>query len=320
MKILIIGAGSVGGYFGGRLAQAKRDVTFLVHAKRAEAIKANGLQIVSPHGNLTLRPKTITAGQISEPYDVILLGVKSYALSGAMNDFAAAVGPETMILPVLNGMRHIDLLSARFGKHAVLGGVCLVATELDEDGRILQLADFQKLIYGELDGPSTPRLEKLDETLHGAGFETVLSSHIMHDMWEKWVQIASVGAITCLLRGNIGEIVAIPGGADLARRALRESSDIASASGHPPTTAFLEEQTAQLTAQSSPLTSSMYRDLKKGAPVEVDTILDDLLERGHKFGLTTPILQAAFVNLSIYQRARVHQPTVSKSLKSRVAS
>jgi len=320
MKILVIGAGSVGGYFGGRLAQAKRNVTFLVHAKRAEAIKANGLQIVSPHGNLTLRPKTITASQISEPYDVILLGVKSYALSGAMNDFAAAVGPETMILPVLNGMRHIDLLSARFGKHAVLGGVCLVATELDEEGRILQLADFQKLIYGELDGPGTPRLEKLDETLHGAGFETVLSSHIMHDMWEKWVQIASVGAITCLLRGNIGEIVAIPGGAELARWALRESSDIASASGHPPTTAFLDEQTAQLTAQGSPLTSSMYRDLKKGAPVEVDTILGDLLERGHKFGLTTPILQAAFVNLSIYQRARVHQPTISKSLESRVAS
>jgi len=320
MKILVIGAGSVGGYFGGRLAQAKRDVTFLVRAKRAEAIKANGLQIVSPHGNLTLRPKTITAGQISEPYDVILLGVKSYALSGAMNDFAAAVGPETMILPVLNGMRHIDLLSARFGKHAVLGGVCLVATELDEEGRILQLADFQKLIYGELDGPSTPRLEKLNQTLHGAGFDTVLSSHIMHDMWEKWVQIASVGATTCLLRGNIGEIVAIPGGADLCRSILRECSDIASASGHPPTTAFVDEQTAQLTAQGSPLTSSMYRDLKKGAPVEVDTILGDLLERGHKFGLTTPILQAAFVNLSIYQRARVHQPIISNSLESRVAS
>jgi 2-dehydropantoate 2-reductase len=320
MKILIIGAGSVGGYFGARLAQAKRDVTFLVRSQRAEMIKANGLQIISPHGNFTLRPKAITAAQITEPYDLILLGVKSYALSGAMNDFAPAVGPETMILPVLNGMRHIDLLSIRFGKHAVLGGVCLVATELDPEGRILQIADFQKLIYGELDGPSTPRLEKLDETLHGAGFETVLSNHIMHDMWEKWVQIASVGAITCLLRGNIGEIVAIPGGADLARSALRQSSDIASAAGHPPTTAFLEQQTAQLTAPGSPLTSSMYRDLKKAAPVEVDTILGDLLERGREFGLTTPILQAAFVNLSIYQRGRAHQPTIANPVESRVAS
>jgi 2-dehydropantoate 2-reductase len=311
MRILVIGAGAVGGYFGGRLAEANRDVTFLVHAKRAEAIKANGLQILSPHGDLTLHPKTITAAQITKPYDVILFGVKSYALAGAMNDFAAAVGSETMILPALNGMRHIDLLVERFGEQAVLGGVCLVATEIDEDGRIRQLADFQKLIYGELDGRSTPRLGKLDETLRGAGFETVVSSHIVHDMWEKWVQIASVGALTCLLRGNIGEIVAIPGGADLSRSVLRECAAIAGACGHPPSDAFLGEQTAQLTAAGSPLTSSMYRDLKKGAAVEVDTILGDLLERGRKFGLTPPIVEAAFVSLSIYQRARDRAKTAS---------
>jgi 2-dehydropantoate 2-reductase len=306
MRILVIGAGAVGGYFGGRLVQAKRDVTFLVHAKREQEIKAKGLQIVSPHGDLTLHPKTITADQITRPYDVILLGVKSYGLSGAMSDFATALGPQTMILPVLNGMRHMDLLIGRFGQHAVLGGVCLVATEIDQEGRIHQLAGFQKLVYGELDGQSTPRLEELDATLRGAGFDAVISSHIMHDMWEKWVQIASVGAITCLLRGNIGEIVAIPGGGDLARATLRESSDIASASGQPPTSGFLDEQTAQLTAQGSQLTSSMYRDLTKRAPVEVDTILGDLLERGRKLGLTTPILQAAFVNLSIYQHGKFH--------------
>jgi 2-dehydropantoate 2-reductase len=311
MRILVIGAGAVGGYFGGRLAEANRDVTFLVHAKRAEAIKANGLQILSPHGDLTLHPKTITAAQITKPYDVILFGVKSYALAGAMNDFAAAVGPETVILPALNGMRHIDLLVERFGGQAVLGGVCLVATEIDEDGRIRQLADFQKLIYGELDGRSTPRLGKLDETLRGAGFETVISSHIVHDMWEKWVQIASVGALTCLLRGNIGEIVAIPGGTDLSRSVLGECAAIAGAWGHPPSDAFLGEQTAQLTTAGSPLTSSMYRDLKKGAAVEVDTILGDLLERGRKFGLTPPIVEAAFVSLSIYQRGRDRAKTAS---------
>jgi len=320
MRILVIGAGAVGGYFGARLAEAKRVVTFLVHPKRAEEIKASGLQILSPHGNLTLRPKTITAAQITGSFDLILLGVKSYALSGAMNDFAAAVGPDTMILPMLNGMRHIDLLTARFGKRVVLGGVCLVATEIDQEGRIRQLADFQKLVYGELDGHSTQRLEKLDETLKGAGFEALISSHIVHDMWEKWVQIASVGALTCLLRGNIGEIVAIPRGADLARSVLRECSDIASACGHPPTTVFVEDQTAQLTAPGSQLTSSMYRDLKKGAPVEVNTILGDLLERGQKFELTTPILQAAFVNLSVYQRRGSHRPTLSKPLESQTKS
>lgn len=132
---------------------------------------------------------------------MILLGVKSYALESAMNDFASAVGPETMILPVLDGMRHMDLLAARFGAHAVLGGVCIVATEIDQEGRIRQLADVQSLTCGEQDGSSTPRLRKLDGTLHGAGFDSVLSSHIMQGMWQKWVQLAALGAVTCLLRG-----------------------------------------------------------------------------------------------------------------------
>jgi 2-dehydropantoate 2-reductase len=302
MRTLVVGAGAVGGYFGGRLAQAGRDVTFLVRAKRAGEIDAKGLQIVSPHGDLTSHPKIATADQIKKPYDLILLAVKSYALSGAMNDFAAAVGPGTMILPLLNGMRHIDLLIARFGKNVVLGGVCLVATEIDQEGRIRQLADFQSITYGELDGQTTQRLQKLDETLNDAGFDASSSDHIMHDMWQKWVQLATLGSITCLMRGNIGEIAAIPGGGDLSLVALRECSGIASACGYRQSDAFLGQQTVQLTTQGSQLTSSMYRDLKKGAPVEVDTILGDLFERGQKHGLATPILQAAFVNLSIYQR------------------
>jgi 2-dehydropantoate 2-reductase len=221
-----------------------------------------------------------------------------------MDDLAAAVGPETMILPVLNGMSHIDALIARFGASAVLGGACLVATEIDPEGRIRQLADFQKLIYGELDGSETARVRKLDESLRGAGFDAEISSHIVGDMWQKWVQLASLGAVTCLLRGNVGEIAAVPGGAALALAALRECVDISTASGHPPSSAFLEKQTAALTAPGSSATSSMYRDLKKGSPVEVDSILGDLLEYGRKHGLTTPILQAAFVSLSIYQHGR----------------
>jgi 2-dehydropantoate 2-reductase len=302
MRTLVVGAGAVGGYFGARLAQAGRDVTFLVRARRAEHIRSKGLQILSPHGDLTLYPETLTSEKLTQPYDLILLAVKSYALSGAMSDFAPAVGPETMILPVLNGMRHIDLLIARFGNKAVLGGVCLVATQMDPEGRIQQLSGFQSIRYGELDGQSTERLRRVDETVQGAGFDASSSNQIMQDMWEKWVQLAAVGTITCLLRGNIGEVVAVPGGADISVAALQECSGIASACGYPQPDAFLKQQTVQLTTQGSPLASSMYRDLKKGASVEVDTILGDLLERGQKQHLTTPVLQAAFVSLSIYQR------------------
>jgi 2-dehydropantoate 2-reductase len=301
MRILIVGAGAVGGYFGGRLAQAGRDVTFLVRPSRAKQLSRDGLRIISPHGDAVLTPKLVSADKIDTPYNLVFLSVKAYALEPAMNDFAAAVGQETMILPVLNGMRHIDLLTKRFGEHAVIGGVCLVAAEIDDQGRIVQFADFQQLIYGERNGQTTPRLEMLDATLQGAGFDARLSPDIMQAMWEKWVQLASLGAITCLMRGAIGEIVAAPGGADLSLKVLDESTTVATACGHKPSEAFLSRHTAAMTAPGSSLTSSMYRDLRKGAPVEVDHILGDFIERGAEHGVATPLLKAAFVNLRVYQ-------------------
>ncbi len=273
MRILIVGAGAVGGYFGGRLAQAGRDVTFLVRPSRAKQLNQNGLRIISPHGDAVITPKLVTAEEIDTRYDLVFLSVKAYALEVAMNDFAAAVGPETMIFPLLNGMRHVDLLTKRFGEHAVIGGVCLVASELDDEGRIVQIADFQQLVYGERNGETTPRLKAVDTTLQGAGFDARLSTDITQAMWEKWVQLASLGAITCLMRGTIGEIVAVPSGADLSLKVLDESAAIATACGHKPSEALLSRHAAAMTAPGSPLTSSMYRDLRKGAPVEVDHIL-----------------------------------------------
>jgi 2-dehydropantoate 2-reductase len=301
LRILIVGAGAVGGYFGGRLAQAGRDVTFLVRPARAKQLSQDGLRIISPHGDAVLSPKLISADKIDAPYDIIFLSVKAYALEAAMNDFAAAVGLETMIFPVLNGMRHIDILTKRFGEHAVIGGVCLVAAEIDHQGRIVQLADFQRLVYGERNGESTPRLKALDAMLQGAGFDARLSPEIMQAMWEKWVQLASLGAITCLMRGTIGEIVAAPGGAELSIDALNESVAVATACGQKPSEKVLSRHAAAMTAPGSLLTSSMYRDLRNGAPVEADQILGDFIERGSARGVTTPLLKAAFVNLRVYQ-------------------
>jgi 2-dehydropantoate 2-reductase len=301
LRILIVGAGAVGGYFGGRLAQAGRDVTFLVRPARAKQLSQDGLRIISPHGDAVLSPKLISADKIDAPYDIIFLSVKAYALEAAMNDFAAAVGPETIIFPVLNGMRHIDILTKRFGEHAVIGGVCLVAAEIDHQGRIVQLADFQRLVYGERNGENTPRLKALDATLQGAGFDARLSPEIMQAMWEKWVQLASLGAITCLMRGTIGEIVAAPGGAELSIDVLNESVAVATACGQKPSEKVLSRHAAAMTAPGSLLTSSMYRDLRNGAPVEADQILGDFIERGSARGVTTPLLKAAFVNLRVYQ-------------------
>jgi 2-dehydropantoate 2-reductase len=312
MRILVVGAGAVGGYFGGRLAQAGRDVTFLVRPKRAEQLQAQGLRILSPrYGDFTVRPSVMTAAQIVSPYDVIFLSVKSYDLAGAIDDFVPAVGPRTVIIPVLNGMHHMDVLAERFGEHAVLGGVCFVSTEIDSQGRIIQLADFQSLNYGELDGKKTSRIEAVHQAFRGAGFDAAISGDILRDMWDKWIMLASLGAITCLLRGNIGEIVAVRGGAELSLSALRECAAIAGACGYPPPEAFLAEKTSQLSAPGSTLTSSMYRDLNEQAPVEADAILGDLIERGLKHGISAPIVQAAFVALTIYQQGRARVPTMS---------
>ena len=159
MRLLVVGAGSTGGYFGGRLAEAGRDVTFLVRPRRAAQLQERGLQIVSPHDDVTVRPKLVTPDDIDAPYDAVLLAVKAYSLDAAIADFTAAVGPETTIIPMLNGMRHIDILEERFGREVVAGGVCKVAATIDAEGRIVQLAQFQELAYGERDGSVSRRIE-----------------------------------------------------------------------------------------------------------------------------------------------------------------
>jgi 2-dehydropantoate 2-reductase len=301
MRILVIGAGAVGGYFGGRLHEAGRDVSFLVHSTQAETLRTHGLRIVSPFGDATIRPRLVLAHEISGAYDLILLCVKAYSLEAAMNDFARAVGANTMILPLLNGMRHIDLLASRFGNSNVIGGVCLIVAEMDKDNRILQLTKTQQLVYGERGGNTSARMETLNQTMQGAKFEAKISQNIEQEMWEKWVMLSSLGAATCLMRGNIGEIEAVTGGAGVAMGILNECSAIAAACGHAPSDAFLTRAEKIMTAPGSTLTSSMYRDLVKKGRVEVDQILGDLLSRGRKLGLVTPLVEAAYVNLRIYQ-------------------
>ena len=301
MRMLVIGAGSTGGYFGGRLAQAGRDVTFLVRPARADHLRAHGLEIVSPHGNLTLRPQLVTAGGIKEPFDIVFLTVKAYSLEAALADLAPAVGPSTMILPVLNGMKHVDLLGARFGRKAVVGCACKVAAVVDEQGRIVQLSPLQQIVYGEMDGSSSPRVRNLDAFMQGAGFETRLSMTIARDMWEKWILLATLGSVTCVMCGNVGEIEAASGGLEFVLRMFDEVVAIAKAAGTAPSEEFLVEAKATLTAKGSTFTSSMYRDLLKGRPIEADQIVGDLLVRGGRAGVATPLLAAAYTHLSVYQ-------------------
>jgi 2-dehydropantoate 2-reductase len=302
VRILVVGAGSTGGYFGGRLAQAGRDVTFLVRPARAAALREKGLRIVSPYGDVTLAPKLVTANAIAGPFDAVLLTVKAFSLDAALDDLAPAVGPETMILPVLNGMRHVDRITQRFGAPALAGCVAKIATIVDAEGRIVQLTRLQDLAYGEMDGARSARIEQLDAAMQGAGFPARLSADIAADMWEKWDQLAALGAITCLMRGNVGEVNAAPGGTAFILGLLDEVVAVVTAEGHPPRPAFLAEVRKSLTDPASSGTSSMYRDLQQGRPIEAEQIVGDMLARGARHNLAMPLLTAAYANLCVYQK------------------
>lgn len=299
--MLVVGAGSTGGYFGGRLAEAGRDVTFLVRPARAAHLRANGLQIVSPNGDLTLAPKLVTADDVGGLYDAILITVKAYGLAAALDDLAPAVGPTTMILPVLNGMKHVDMITARFGAGALVGCVCKIAATIDEQGRIVQLARFNELAYGEMDGAPSARTERLDAFMRGAGFDARLTPEVEREMWEKWILLATLGGVTTLMRGNIGQIAAAPGGVEFVSRFLDEVLAVVNAVGKPPSTAFVTSTRAALTTQGSSQAPSMYRDLEQGHPIEADQIVGDLLARAARAGIATPLLAASYANLSVYQ-------------------
>src|SRR5271166_1033035 len=253
MRVLVVGAGAIGGYFGGRLLQARRDVTFLVRPRRAAELAEAGLIIKSPRGNVTLRtPSTILAENLREPFDLVLLSCKAYDLTKAIDSFAAAVGPDTLVLPLLNGMRHLEMLDQRFGIPHVLGGLCIIAATLDAQRAIVHLNDMHRLAFGEREGTKSEHLRAVVEVLTNAGFDAHLSGDIVQEMWEKWVLLATLAGATCLMRAAIGDIIASPGGGDLVRTLLDECRAIAAAAGHAPSAAFLDQARAALTATGSP--------------------------------------------------------------------
>ncbi len=308
MRILVVGAGAIGGYFGGRLLEAGRDVTFLVRGPRAEKLAKTGLVIRSQFGDANLpAPKAVTAEALREPFDLILLSCKAYDLAGAIESVAPAVGPNTAILPLLNGMAHMDALAARFGARSVLGGQCQISTTLDDDGCILHLNNFHLLAFGERDGSPSPRIEAIASALSGARFEARLSKSIMLEMWEKWVIIASVAGITCLMRATVGDIVAA-NATSLSTSLIDECTAIAAANGFAPRPQAVTLVRTLLTAPGSSFAASMLRDIERGAPIEADHIIGDLLARGQAQRQKYPLLSIANAHLKAYEarHAREH--------------
>ena len=308
MRILVVGAGAIGGYFGARLAAAGRDVTFLVRPKRAEQLASGGLFVRSPKGDVKIAaPKIVTEATLREPYDLVFLSCKSFDLEGAMSSFTKAVGPGTAILPMLNGMGHIDILQRRFGARAVLGGQCQISTTLDAEGRVIHLNDMHSMSYGELDGSRSERIEAVSADFTGANFESQLSLTVLQDMWEKWIFIATMAGITCLMRAALGDITKA-GGTAAALSLFEECTAIAAKNGHEPRAGVGERVRKTLLAPGSTLTASMLRDVEGHRKTEHEHVLGDLFSRAQ--GIRAPVLEMCLAHLRAYEARRLREGQV----------
>jgi 2-dehydropantoate 2-reductase len=310
VKILILGAGAVGGYFGARLHQAGADVTFLLREPRATKVRKEGLVIKSPKGDAVLPVKVVTKGGEGGPYDVIILACKAYDLDSAMESIAPAVGANTTIVPMLNGHAHFGVLDHKFGPEKVAGGLARIGGMLGPNGEVLHTSPFAGVSFGErhlTEGSAQPArdsLKELDGLCKKAGIEGGLNDKINQDLWDKWIMLTSLAAMCCTLRGTTGDILSADEGEALMLETVDECRKVAKAEGFDPGDAGIENLKVYLTKRGSAFAASMLGDLEKGGPIERRHVIGDMLGRARKHGITAPNLRIALAVVQAYEARR----------------
>jgi len=311
MRILVLGAGGTGGYFGGRLAQAAVDVTFLVRPARAAQLDAEGLVIRSPLGDAQLPVHHLVAAQLAaaaaaEPFDLVLLSCKAYDLDSAIEAIAPAVGEHTAVLPILNGLRHFEALDRRFGAERVLGGLCFISAAKTAGGEVLHMGKPASITFGERAGGAGAhgaRCQAIAAAFARAGVEHKHSTRILEDLWIKYSFLTTLAAATCLMRASVGTIVAADG-RDFIERLYAECVAVAAAAGWPISPSAQDDALGMLTREGSPVTASMLRDLESGQRIEGEHIVGDMLRRARAAGQDAPLLSIALCHLRAYELRR----------------
>lgn len=317
MKILILGAGATGGYFGGRLAQAAAagktdtETTFLVRPARAEALRARGLQVQSPHGDFSLPIRTVLHTELKPEYDLVLLSCKAYDLESSILAIYPAVGPETLILPVLNGLAHYERLDAEFGVARVPGGCCHMAGNLTPEGVVRQMTELHRITFGLREGNSghAPQvLKQLEAAFAQTPVETRFPEKVLQDIWEKYVMLAALASTNCLMRATVGDLQAADEGEAIALRAFAECDAAAAHAGYPSRPKSAEATRKMLTTKGSTFHASMLRDLESGARTEGQHIVADMLKRSRAAGHDATVLSLAWAHLQA-RDARLQRET-----------
>jgi 2-dehydropantoate 2-reductase len=304
VRTLVLGAGGIGGYFGGRLAQAGADVTFLVRPKRREQLQREGLRIESPLGNVEMPVKTVLAGELAPEYDLVLFTCKAYDLESAMDAIAPAVQGKAAVVPMLNGIAHFDALDKRFGAANVMGGTCQINAMLKKDGTVVHGDPLQRLLFGERDRSESPRAKAFAAELAKSKIDWKLSPDIEQDLWEKVVFLSALAAGTCLFRGQVGEIMSAPGGREAMERLIAANIEIATREGRAPRPAAVEAARKRLTDPEGTWSASMLRDMEAGNPVEADHVVGFMLEKARRYGIDDTVLSLAYTHLKTYEKRR----------------
>ena len=304
MKILVLGAGGTGGYFGGRLHEGGADVTFMVRGIRAQQIAQDGLRIESPKGNVTLNVTTVQAQQVKAEYDIVILSCKAYDLASSIDAIRPAMTPTTCVVPLLNGISHIDALDAAIGKPRVMGGICQIAATLTKDGVVKSMLDAHAITWGAREPSQQAAANALGDAFAKTIVDWKVSDNVMLDMWEKVAFLSTLAGMTCLMRASVGEILATADGRALMTRYLDSCVAIATKSGYPPRAAILERYQKVMHAVGSPLTASMLRDLEGGGPVEADHVVGFMLAKAREFGIDDTMLSVAYAHLKAYENRR----------------
>ena len=304
MKILVLGAGGIGGVVGGRLAQAGADVTFLVREKRKAQLAKDGLQVESQFGNISMPVQAKLKSEVGPGHDLVIVACKAYDLDGAIESIRPAMTGSTALLPLLNGLAHIETLNGVFGPDNVLGGSMKMQVTVTPEGIVRQLNDWQTMTFGEQSGEITPRVRQLQDLLAKTSIEARVSTDIIGEMWFKLVHLATVAGMTCLMRANIGEIVRTPEGSKLLKDFLETNAGIAGAAGHRPDEKFMNSYRDLFSQRDSLYEASMQRDLEKGGQVESEQILGFMLRKCREAGLADTLHLAAYTAVKAYEQRR----------------
>jgi len=304
MQILILGAGAIGGYFGGRLIEAGADVTFLVRSRRAEQLTRDGLVIESEIGDVRMPVKFIIGSTDDVVFDMVIVACKSYDLNTAITDIAPYIKRSTLLLPLLNGVKHLDLLREKFGVENVLGGTCHIGATLASTGTVHHLNRLHSIAFGRLSKKQDKNICTFENLLARAKVDARLSTDVLQDMWNKFVMLTTLAGATCLMRASIGDIMNCRDGRNFITELLQECEDVAAAQGYCPDAEFMKHTRNELTKHGSPQTSSMLRDMQINGKTEADHILGDMVSRADAVGVAAPLIRTAYCHLQAYEIER----------------